>query len=54
MAERQARAFDYAAAREAVSEELGHYRGEVVGTACDLSAPRICTPPRGLAEARDF
>ena len=30
MAELQARGFDYAAAREIVSHELGHFRGDVV------------------------
>ena len=30
MAELQASGFDYAAAREIVSQELGHFRGDVV------------------------
>ena len=30
MAELQARAFDYAAAREIVSQDLGHFRCDVV------------------------
>ena len=30
MAELQSRGFDYAAARETVSQELGHFRGDVV------------------------
>ena len=30
MTELQARGFDYAAAREIVSQELGHFRGNIV------------------------